>query len=203
MDWQQLARMYIWCFLFPAVIRTIHHAGRFTRKRPDAGKVGECSHNAAAASFWQARCSIIHYKNLMRTLSVIDVRWHRDRLLFLSRVRPIVTNAAWSLLSVCLCVWLLVATGALQQRLNRSKCRLRAWTHVGPSSHVFGWGSRSPRGSDNIWGGRGEQLQGNCKVQETSWIRSIFSTSFGRWQQRCGLSLSIVQQLVIFTDGNL
>lgn len=152
MDWQQLARMYIWCFLFPAVIRTIHHAGRFTRKRPDAGKVGECSHYAAAASFWQARCSIIHYKNLMRTLSAIDVRWHRDRLLFLSRVRPIVTNAAWSLLSVCLCVWLLVTTGALQQRLNRSKCRLRAWTHVGPSSHVFGRGSRSPRGKRQYLG---------------------------------------------------
>ena len=29
---------------------------------------------------------------------------------------------------------------------------------------------------------------------------SIFSTSFGRWQQRCDLSLLVLQQLVIVGD---
>jgi len=41
---------------------------------------------------------------------------------------------------------------------------------------------------------RGLNLSAYCTV---CGVQSIFSTLFCRWQQRCGLSLSVVQQLVI------
>jgi len=36
-----------------------------------------------------------------------------------------------------------------------------------------------------------------CNVYGISSARSICSTLFGRWQHRCGLSLSVLQQLVV------
>ena len=49
--------------------------------------------------------------------------------------------------------------------------------------------------------GKAHSLRGHlpayCKVQEISGVRSTFSTLFGKWQQLCGLSLSVLQQLLL------
>ena len=47
------------------------------------------------------------------------------------------------------------------------------------------WGVQIPQGKGEF----GDRLQVRCKVLPVSGVRSIFSTLFCRWQQRCGLSL--------------
>jgi len=45
----------------------------------------------------------------------------------------------------------------------------------------------------------GRSLPAHCKIQGISRVRPTFSTLFARWQKRCGLSLSVLRQLV-FSD---
>jgi len=49
-----------------------------------------------------------------------------------------------------------------------------------------------PRGRGSF--GRGGLLPASCKVWGISVVQCVFSALFGRWQQRCGLLLSVLQQ---------
>jgi len=91
-------------------------------------------------------------------------------------MRPIVTDVPWS---VCVC-W--TSWWALQKRSNRSRCKLECKPSWGPQNPLMGRGT---------FGGR---------TRAHACPRSIYSTYsnlFGRWQQWGGLSLPVLQQLVI------
>jgi len=65
---------------------------------------------------------------------------------------------------------------------------------VGPGNYISG-GTRISQ-ERGIWGGH---FPAYYKVSGIPGVRSIFSTLFGRWQQRCGLWLAVLQQPVIIT----
>ena len=108
-------------------------------------------------------------------------------------MRPIVTDARVVCVSICLCVcW--SQPWAVLKRLNRSRCRLAtAWTRVGrdPTNHRVRLRSGPPPKKEELFGG----FPFHRKMHGLSSVRSIFSTSFDRWQKRCGFSLSAPQQL--------
>ena len=67
------------------------------------------------------------------------------------------------------------------------------WTPVGPRNHVLGEGL-NPRRKGN-WVGIScpiVEYREYKRVQGIFGVRSILPTLIGRWQQRCGLSLSVL-----------
>jgi len=99
-------------------------------------------------------------------------------------MRPTVTDVAWS------------ASAHLFVGYNRELYKNGwtdwdadwVWTWVGHRNNVL-HGARSPQGKGQFW----ETPPAHC---EGHGVRSIFSTLFSRRQRRCGLSLSLLQQLV-------
>ena len=67
------------------------------------------------------------------------------------------------------------------------------WTQVSTRNRVLAWEIFPPQ--KGHFGG--VHLPAHCKVLRIYGMRSIFSTLFGRWQQRCGLSPSLLQQVFI------
>jgi len=67
---------------------------------------------------------------------------------------------------------------------------LGVWTQVEPRIRS---GLDPPRGKGAILG---DISRPTAKYREYPCTQSIKSTLFGRWQQRCGLSLPVLQQLV-------
>jgi len=67
---------------------------------------------------------------------------------------------------------------------------LGVWTQVEPRIRS---GLDPPRGKGAILG---DISRHTAKYREYPCTQSIKSTLFGRWQQRCGLSLPVLQQLV-------
>jgi len=66
---------------------------------------------------------------------------------------------------------------------------------VYPKEPCIGRGPGSSQENRHFFGGH---VPARCKVLGISGVRSIFSTLFGRWQQRCGFALSVLQQLVMY-----
>ena len=98
-----------------------------------------------------------------------------------SKMRPIVTDVFRGLyLSVCL----LVSTMSCAKTAELIEMSFATWTRVGPKNHV------PDGGADPPWEGVycGPMLsRGNIRRG---------SKLFGRWHQKRGLSLSVMQQLV-------
>ena len=65
-----------------------------------------------------------------------------------------------------------------------------------PNEPCIGWGPGSPAQRKGHVGGDIDRLI--VKYRGISGVRSIFSRRFGKWQQRCGLSPPVLQQLVYF-----
>ena len=85
---------------------------------------------------------------------------------------------------------------ALQKRLNRSRCRLR-YGFRWDETCIVRW-SCSPREKGQSTG----RLSAHGKVEGIFGVHSIFSTLFDRWQQRCGLSLSVYCGNLLFERLN-
>ena len=97
-------------------------------------------------------------------------------------MRAIVTDVACS---VCVSVCLLVTTVIITKRLNRSICHLGHGLGRGLS------GAHVPKQMDNL----GENLPADCKYVRNIQCEPKLSL-FGRRQQQCGLSQSVLQQRV-------
>jgi len=95
------------------------------------------------------------------------------------------------LLSVCLCFSRLVTSKSPAKTDEPINIPFGLWTRVGPKSHVFGLGPipRRRRNSGGIF-------QAIVKYGPIWNIRHE-PKLFARWQQRCSLSLSVLQQLVV------
>ena len=65
------------------------------------------------------------------------------------------------------------------------------WTRVRPRNHVLDGGPDLPREVGNFWW--------RTSLSPLQSIREYRRTLFGSWQQRCGLSLSVLQQLPLTT----
>jgi len=79
-------------------------------------------------------------------------------------------------------------------------------TEMGPRNHARYWPRNHvrwarpdpPREMAFFFGGGGQwHLPAYYKILKVSGVRSIFSTSFGRRQQRCGHSLPVQQPLIL------
>jgi len=66
------------------------------------------------------------------------------------------------------------------------------WTKKGPRNHML-VGDLDPWGRGKFRG----HVPTHCRAQGAPGVRLIFSPLFDRWKQRCGLSLSVLQQLVL------
>jgi len=80
------------------------------------------------------------------------------------------------------------------KRLNQSRCHLRCGLKWALGTAYWLGKSSLPQKKGHFGG---VHLLAHCKVLRIYGMRSIFSTLFGRWQQRCGLSPSLLQQVFI------
>jgi len=103
----------------------------------------------------------------------------------------IATYAAWSA-GPCVCLSVGQNRPVLK-RLNRSRCPLECGltTQVGPRNRVSGGTIPLKRGQFGGW-----HLSLSCEKDYREYQAcGNIATLFGRWQQRCVLSLAVLQQL--------
>jgi len=83
----------------------------------------------------------------------------------------------------------------MQKRLNRSNA---VWSmdSGGTKKPSVGCKARVPQGKGAFRGHSSRPIV-NYMEYPACGLRSIILTEFGKWQQRCGLSLSVLQQLVV------
>jgi len=95
-----------------------------------------------------------------------------------------------SVVCVCLCVfWSQI--WAVQNSWTDQRA---VWTRVGLRNHVLFGEPDSPRGRGNLWGGASlvqYEVRGVSGVTQSHLV-------VGRWQQRYGLLLSVLQHLLVF-----